>query len=157
MPMQPVAQWPIRTGPRLEVYVLEHALELREEISGFAGVSLKIVKIEPDGSWRERHYLVVEPGEDLDRQKRTKNDEGKVSQSKLRDLEARLSMPELGLLPGTEPKKSLGSSESQVSISYGPHVLVPGSGGRAPGLEAGNDPFAQLAEAMERAISTKDQ
>ena len=116
---------PFATAAPAEKEVLDHTLKLREDRSGFAGVSVKVITIEPDGTWLEEHYLITEPGKSLEHQKRTKTPPGSgtLYRKDLDELKESLISAEFATLEGAQDNKDLGSSETQITISYGQHVV----------------------------------
>jgi len=142
---------------RAENEVLEHALELRQDQSGFAGVSVKLITIEPDGSWLEEHYLITDPSRNLKDQKRTKHDGGKLSKSEIEGLKARLESAEFKTLGSGPVKENLGSSESQVSISYGPRKISRISSSFDNKSGATTDHILELAKSIQESISKQTE
>ena len=138
---------------RAENEVLEHTLTLRQDQSGFAGVSVKVIAIEPNGDWLEEHYLISNPGKSLKEQRRTKHNSGTLSESDVEGLKSRLESAQLETLESGQVKESLGSSESQITISYGPHVVARSSLSFDNKSGAMVDQLMELAKSIEESIS----
>lgn len=151
------AAWSSLSISSAEEYTLDYPLELRMDRAGFAGVSARIITIQPDGTWSEEHYLVVEPGEGLDRQKRTKHREGALRQEKLQELSTQLKKPELQLSPKTEKREGPISDEWQVTVSYGPDRVTLAPTQNDDGARVSSDPATELVEAIKLMVSQPDE
>lgn len=64
-----------------------------------------------------------------------------------------MEKPELQLSPGGERKEMLGSGETQVSVSYGPQVVVFSPTQTTEAASVGSE----LADAIKRVISEPDE
>ena len=134
--------------------VLEHSLVLREDLSGFAGISVKVITLEPDGSWLEEHYLITEPGKELENQKRTKHEGGKLSHDELEEVRARLKAVQFQTLTGeTEDNENIGYGGERITISYGTHEVSRFRSATKETVEATNDQLLELANSIMSAVA----
>lgn len=149
----PLLAWVASNDANAEDSELQRPIELREERSGFAGVSLSLVTIQPDGTWSEDQYLIVEPDLGLDAQKRTRHREGVLSEETLQELSDQVDALQMPLSLGDVESAPHPHGEPQISVTYGPRtmLLAPGvqSSVSSVDLERGH----ALAEAIKRAVA----